>query len=484
LCTAHYLAYDKAEIAASGTKVYFKSPDKEIADTNDPTKYIYMPTEFDHSLFDGGGGASLEDYWGMMMNHANCAGGFIWTWTDDGVKRPDNGEIDIAGNQAPDGVVGPYRQREGSFYAIKQIWSPVTVKNISIKTGSATVEIKNNFAFTDTRDCKFIWEYRSFQSPLVSSSATHTNAQQVASPHIHPGKTGKLTAKFPNFVSQPDALALRIFDPNGRELWTYVWPLHPKHVLPTGVSIAGRAGHFGGSVQGTAELKSQDLVVRIDKQTGLLTDVERAGQKFSLMNGPRAASTNSILKSVSWQLRKDGWLQCHFTYTAEGTNSFTGVVFDYPENDVQHKTWLGDGPYHVWKNRLPGATLGVWENDYNNTITGYKDWIYPEFKGCFADVRWLQLGTTEGKITVVPENIPFVQVLTPEFPPTNLVGQAFAKLPQCGLGFLHSIPPIGSKFKRADQCGPQSQLNVAHGKYSGTVSFYFGELPDVTDEKR
>jgi hypothetical protein len=170
-------------------------------------------------------------------------------------------------------------------------------------------------------------------------------------------------------------------------------------------------------------------------------------------------------------------LRCDFTYTAEGTNVFIGVVFDYPENLVKSKRWLGDGPYRVWKNRLPGATLGVWQNDYNNTITGWRDWIYPEFKGVFADVRWLQLQTSEGQITVVPENVPFVQVLTPEFPPVKDAGKTIPPLPDCGLGFLHAIPAIGSKFKVATDLGPQSQPNVAHGDYSGSVSFYFGKLP-------
>jgi len=484
LCTAHYLAYDKAELAASGTKVYFKSPDKEIAETNDPAKYIYLPTEFAHGLFDGGAGAGLQDYWTMMMSHTNCAGGFIWTWTDDGLKRPDTGEIDTAGNQAPDGIVGPYRQREGSFYAIKEIWSPIQVKSVSIGPSSATVEIKNNFAFTGTRECKFEWEFRTYQSPANPSSTSATQSQPARSPSIRPGNSGKLKLRFPKFSVQPDALALRVLDPNGRELWTYVWPLGKKPVLPPGASVIAHAGNFGGPYVNTVELKTRDLTARIDQQTGRLLAIEHDGKKFSLVNGPRAANTNSILRNASWQLREDGWLQCNFTYSASGTNDFVGVVFDYPENLVRSKSWLGNGPYRVWKNRLVGGTLGIWRNDYNNTITGYKDWIYPEFKGCFSDVRWLQLGTTEGTITVVPENIPFVQVLTPEFPPTNLVGQAFARLPQCGLGFLHAIPPIGSKFKRADQCGPQSQANVAHGDYSGSVSFYFGNLPVDADKQR
>jgi hypothetical protein len=60
-----------------------------------------------------------------MMNSSNCAGGFIWTFLDEAVKRPDTGRLDTAGNQAPDGIVGPYREREASFYAIKEIWSPI-----------------------------------------------------------------------------------------------------------------------------------------------------------------------------------------------------------------------------------------------------------------------------------------------------------------------------------------------------------------------
>ncbi len=50
-------------------------------------------------------------------------------------------------------------------------------------------------------------------------------------------------------------------------------------------------------------------------------------------------------------------------------------------------------------------------------------------------------------------------------------------LPPCGLGFLHGIPAIGTKFKDATMSGPSSQPNVAAGDCSGTVSFFFGQLP-------
>jgi hypothetical protein len=251
---------------------------------------------------------------------------------------------------------------------------------------------------------------------------------------------------------------------------------------------------------GVIEASAGETTMNFDKQTGLLTSVHRPKQNFSLTSGPRPAVGDATLtsieqvqegsdivlketfsgglKSVTWRLHGNGWLQCDYTYTATGTNDYFGVLFDYPENLVKHKRWLGDGPFRVWKNRTRGVTLSVWENDYNNTLTGWRDWIYPEFKGFFANVRWLQLDTTEGLITVVNNSgVPFMQVLTPEFPPTNLVAKTFVPVPKCGLGFLDAIPAIGSKFKDATFTGPHGQPTVGQGDYSGSVSFYFGKLP-------
>jgi beta-galactosidase/beta-glucuronidase len=469
-CTAHYLSFDKAEIAATGQSVYFKAPDKELVATNDSKKYIYMPTEFQHGLYDGGAGAGLEDFWRMMMNHTNCAGGFIWAFLDEGVKRADNGKIDVSGNEAPDGIVGPYREREGSFYTIKQIWSPIQI----MRETNGTFTVENNYSFTDASQCKFEWQLRKFSLPDENGEFKILAKGKITVPSIPPGQKGSLQIELPDSQKDADALALRVSDPSGRELWTYVWPLRQRNFLPDDVHVIARAD-FGETSSGTIELKGKGIVAQI--KNGELISVERDGKRFSLSNGPRLAITNSILKKVFWQLRDDGWLQCDYTYTAEGTNDYFGVIFDYPENLVKSKRWLGDGPYRVWKNRLAGTTLGVWQNDYNKTITGWRDWIYPEFKGVFANVRWLQLDTAEGQITVVLENVPFVQVLTPEFPPTNLVRNAFAPLPKCGLGFLDAIPAIGSSTKKVTDLGPQSQPNVAHGKYHGSVSFYFGKLP-------
>jgi hypothetical protein len=249
------------------------------------------------------------------------------------------------------------------------------------------------------------------------------------------------------------------------------------------------------------------MTVSISKNNGFLTSVTKGKQTFSLGNGPRPAESDAQLvqlehsvsgndlvvkgtysgglNSVTWRVRPDGWVQCDYRFNAEGPKEFFGVAFDYPDSQVLSKKWLGVGPYRVWKNRQRGGTLNVWKNDYNNTVTGWSDWTYPEFKGCFADVRWLQLNTTEGLITIVPgqqgegsaNSNEFVQVLTPELPPEKLAGKTGFSLPKAGLALLNAIPPVGSKFQEASLTGPQGQLAEAKGEYHGTVGFYFGKLP-------
>jgi hypothetical protein len=483
LNTAHYLPYDFVKLACEGWPITFHK-NNYFANTNSAKKFIYMPTEMMHGLYDGGAGAGFADVWNLMSHSKYLGGGFFWAYLDEGVKNPFTGKIDVSGNEAPDGIVGPYRQREASFYTIKQIWSPIQILEINLPENfDGTLTVENHFSFTDARECKFHWELCRFIFPSRADSDDEKISAEgdAVSPEIPPGGRGKLHLNLPeNFwhtsdVTEGDFLAVRVDDPNGLELWTYVWPLRQRKVLSDDANIIARAD-FDGTNGGTIKLKGKGIVAQI--KNGELISVERDGKKFSLSNGPRVALTNSVLKNVLWQLRDDGWLQCDYTYSAEGTNNYFGVVFDYPENFVKSKRWLGDGPYRVWKNRLQGVTLGVWQNDYNNTITGWRDWIYPEFKGVFANIHWLQLETTEGQITIVPNSeIPFVQVLTPEFPPAKLAGNTIAPLPKCGLGFLNAIPPMGSKFQRAEIVSPSGERAVAHGDYHGSVSFYFGKLP-------
>ena len=495
LGTAHYLGYEDAKLASTGVAMFNKGG-QGVADKNNSVRYLYLPTEMLHGLFDGGAGAGLEDYWRMMMSSPLTAGAFLWALADEGVKRPETGKIDTAGNQAPDGIVGPYREREGSFYAIKEIWSPIVVA----PDAKGTLQVENRYSFTDANQCRFTWQLRKFPSPSEMKAGFTLIAEGPAEVgSIPPGTSGPLKFALPTNWTSAEVLAIRANDPSGRELWTWSWPMSGARRLAQIVETGAPQPVTATDTEHALEIKAGELAITISKDTGLLLKAARGGQIFSLATGPRLADDGVALtkfehhadgqgyvvistyagdlSSVSWRVQSNGWVRCDYQLTAAGTQDYFGVIFNHPESQVKRKRWLGNGPYRVWKNRLVGATFNVWENDYNNTITGQSGWIYPEFKGVFAAVRWLQLETTAGLLTVVPENIPFVQVLTPEQPPDELVAKTKINLPECGLGFLHGIPPMGNKFKEASQGGPQGRPNLPHGIFSGVIHFYFGPLP-------
>ena len=86
------------------------------------TGELFMPTEFQHGLYDGGLGAGLEDFWTTMMRYPNCVGGFLWALKDEAQWRDDLGRYDACGNLAPDGLVGPNGEEGGSCATVRAIF--------------------------------------------------------------------------------------------------------------------------------------------------------------------------------------------------------------------------------------------------------------------------------------------------------------------------------------------------------------------------
>lgn len=416
---------------------------------------IYMPTEFLHGLYDGGHGAGLDDYWKAMRSSKVSAGGFLWVFADEGVQRGDsNNIVDVKGNWAPDGVVGPFREKEGSYYTIKQIWSPVQLSDVLPADFNGTLPVENQYDFANLSQCKFSWQLRKFGR----STGFVTIAEgATVSPDIAPGKSGGLKLNLPADWKNADALAVTARNSNGQELWTWVYPLLPQDKFtPTGSSVAGTTA--GDELQ----LKADGTEARISVATGQLLGVKVGGKVFPLTSFP--------ISDAKWTMLDSGWLKLDYSVDPTVPTNLAGVALDFPEEKMLKKTWLGDGPYRVWRNRLKGGTLGVWETACNTTETGYKDWVYPEFAGYFANVRWLKLATTEGTLTIViPDENTFVRVGTPKLPEPKLSGKTMVDFPSGNLAVVRDIPAIGTKFSTAAQGGPQGFTQLVNAPYHGTV---------------
>lgn len=487
----------------------YYSTQKLVADSN-----IYMPTEFLHSQDDGGAAASLNDFWELHWNSKKGAGGFLWALVDEGIVRTDlNNIIDVNGVNAPDGIVGPHRQKEGSFYAIREIYSSVKIWMKDLPANfSGSIPVENRFHFTNLNQCTFHYALVNYRKPGdMFTGFDVVKSGQLTSPSIAPGgEKGNLQINLPNDWKNYDALVLSAFDPSKNLIYKWTWNVKDNAGLLNGiVSIKDTASTFINETDSLVTLRGGEVSIILNKKNGQLEGVRNvASDPLFFNNGPVLVSGNATatgvktykegdaqvaevsysgnMKYAKWKIYPSGWTQLDYEYELNGTYPFAGISFNYPENYVLGAKWLGKGPYRVWKNRLQGVTNNVWENVYNNTQTGSAPWIFPEFKGYYGDITWMELNTVQGKFTVAtPDTGLFVRL----FDFYGLSGvRPHPELPVGNLSFLDRIPPIGTKLAltisyNTSQLGPQSEPNKLNGSFKRTLYFYFG-LPKPSGENK
>jgi hypothetical protein len=465
-------------------------------------KELFMPTEFLHGLYDGGSGAGLEYFWENLIQPSPLgAGAFLWVMVDEGVVRTDQaGRIDVDGNHAPDGLLGPFQEKEGSYYTVKELWSPVVLEDTEYLDTGLRIRFENRYDFINLKDCLFEWKAIEFPTPGSTRTKEILHASgAVHGPEIEPHQTGSLSIEVgPNWHLH-DALSLTAYDPDGREIWTWTLPLNGLRLIPG--KIYSTDGGPVDAVEDTQHLTVSAAGTRFvfSKADASLVSVVREGREYSFANGPRSvqgaaqlsnlehrrdergylitASLSGGLSQLEWLVLPSGWLSLSYSYSATGEHDFLGISFDYPEALVRGVKWLGAGPSRVWKNRLAGTRLGVWETPFKNNVPG-RTWDYPHFKGYFADLNWLRLDTREGPITVVASGAPprlFFRLFTPEIAGDNLDRYTKVPFPEGDLSILHAIPPIGTKFHDPSELGESGQPNQADGEYTGTLLFKFGD---------
>ena len=461
-------------------------------------KEIFMPTEFLHGLYDGGHGAGLKDYWKLMMSNPRCAGGFLWDLMDQGVVRTDmNNIVDCMGNFGADGIVGPHMEKEGSFHTIREVWSPVQV------TWDYDIYVKNCYDFTNLKDCQF--SYRLLEMPAYGETKVKVLKEgKFTSPNVEPGQTGKLSMG----KTDADVIELTAIDPHGQEIFTW----RKRHMVKLN-NLSIRALRQNTQTYTTQEdadkltVSNGNRQYTFDKKTGRLMGVSVSGKAFSFANGPRfiaakrsdrsddgfynhddkeafdkktqyteyadqgafagftisdstlvANYIHGSLEKVTYRFLKDGGLYMNVDYYFNGVVDLMGICFDYPEDKVKSKTWVGKGPGRVWQNRMEGPQYGLWQNEYNDPIPG-ESFEYPEFKGYFTNVKWMQLETTEGKIGIEQMGSK-IGVYTPRDGRDHLL----YTLPETGLSILKAIPAVRNKVNTTDLNGPSAQPYWSKGK--------------------
>ena len=487
---------------------------------------IFMPTEFLHGLYDGGHGAGLYDYWEMMRKHPRCIGGFLWVLADEGVKRVDmDGFIDNQGNFGADGIVGPHHEKEGSYYTIKQLWSPVQIMDTFVdRQFDGKLSVENRYDYLNLNTCRFLWKQVKF--PLatdVPNSGTKVVKQgEVQGSDIAAHSAGILDLKT-TILPDADALFVTAVDKYGHELWRWTFPIDKLNQVKEELSpLSGKATYT--ETENALTVKANNRTFIFSKKDGQLKGVSVNNRKISFANGPRFIGARRADRSLDqfynhddekakekdrtysefpdaavftkldvredggnliitanyklgnldkaqWTINPSGIVTLDYTYNFSGVVDLMGICFDYPEEQVISKRWLGAGPYRVWQNRIHGTQYDIWENDYNDPIPG-ETFTYPEFKGYFGDVSWMNIRTKEGTISLTNETPgTYIGIYQPRDGRDRLL----YTLPESGISVLNVIPPVRNKVNSTDLCGPSSQPKWVNGSQTGRIVFRFTE---------
>ncbi len=468
---------------------------------------IFMPTEHLHGLYDGGIGAGLDDMWRVMWGNPLNGGMFLWDFADEGVVRTDEAcRIDADGNHAPDGIMGPHHEKEGSFFTVKEIWSPVYIETKKELTGDfdGTIEVENRYDFRNLNSCTFRWELIKYPAPgEVHKKSTVMSAGFMPGPDVPARTKGVLKPELPSGWKKADAFVLTAYDYNNDKLFTWKWKLVSNEEVVNKIVTNGGVMPEVEKEKDVYTVTAGDYSFSFCKKYGMLVDVKNGNWSIPFKNGPLFVSDKKAeaepkkkvkikvmdtedgkvvdvknhpdFDNLQWTVMKSGWLKLDYTYTMNDTVEYMGVSFDYPEQRMLGMTWLGKGPYREWRNRMKGGTVDVWYNAYNNFEAGTQ-WDYPEFPGYYSDFSWAVFDTKDGYITVMTDDDDlFLRVYAQKdgFEPRK----AYMTWPEGDISFMNVIPAIGTKFHYAKNLGPEGEPVAAKGTYSGTLYFYFG-LPE------
>ena len=465
---------------------------------------VFFPTEFMHGTYDNGIGAGLKDFWEHYSESPLFAGGFMWVYSDEAVLRTDwtgDEKFDSKGNLASDGVLGPHREKEGSFYTVKEVWAPVQFKPKAItETFDGSFLVTNDYLFTNLNTVTM--KYRVMEAGKNAMYNPETKATILTSgsidlPDAVPGETRVLNMPVADDFFKGDWLEITATDQHDREIYTWTWPIHKadyfanKLIYQAEVNKAAKVAQDDDVVT----LKSKEVRLQLNTKTGYITQINSKKRSIPFVNGPKPIGMKAEVEKVTltqegknavcridynggidhimWTMYPDG--RVHMKLIAlknagrssgfdgafyEGDIDKFGITFDFPEEGVEGITLFGRGPYHTWRNRQQGIEYGIWEKEYNNTITGesFENLVYPEFKGYYANFLAGNLQAGENSFKVFSESDKlFLRLFTPEEAQNGFTGSHFQpSFPDVNISFMYEIPGQRA-FKPLSKQGPSSQ---------------------------
>ncbi len=424
--------------------------------------------EYSHAMGNSSGG--FAEYWEIIRAYPNYQGGFIWDFVDQALRGQGIGGVEIykyGGDYGEDdpsdnnfncnGLVSPDRKLSPQAYEVAYFHQNIWTEPIDLRSGK--ILVKNENFFTNTSDCKLVWQVVEDGNNVVASGTTEDI-------DIEPQRMKEID--LPYEIKSDDGLEGELLL-NLQYVLTADEPL--RHI---GDTIAHQqlvvqpfdyAKNYAEQTPNTAKLKrmkcvdkdetitfsNANAVVSFDRQTGFLsqytvngidilgrggtikpnfwravtdndmgsgihilykvwrnptltlTDVE-VNAKTSTVEATYSMPEVYATLMMNYAILPDGSIeftqQMHANDTAKVADMFRfGAVLQLPF-DMDRSTYYGRGPIENYADRKQGQSVGI----YNATADEqFYPYIRPQESGLKCDIRlWQQTDRQGSGIKIVP----------------------------------------------------------------------------------
>ncbi len=408
----------------------------------------WMLCEYSHAMGNSCGGN--REYLDLMDKYPSFFGAFVWDFVDQGVRITredgtsfigyggDSGEITHDGNFCGNGLIFADRKLSPKITEMKQLYQNV---RFSLIDAEGTVEIQNDFLFTNLSEYNLHWQAVSKNKVLASGDFITD---------IAPGEKAVVTIDLPKGVETEWYLNL-MYELKDSTLWAKAGHavaraqfVMNEHILPK-TDITAEAVETEINY-GTLRVFGGDLEVNFSRRNGQIYSIKKGGREllkgYVGINFWRATTdndrgNNQRVRCGCWRLA--GECTAHGIESVkvsgktavvtvgvrvptapacEGKLIFTigskGIHVDYEINipeglpevpeisvlfpfkkDYDSMEYLGRGPEENYIDRCEGSFIGLHRVKVDDLFVPY---LKPQEHGERTGVRLAQLSGSKGKI--------------------------------------------------------------------------------------
>jgi len=429
-----------------------------------------IQVEYAHAMGNSTGG--FNDYWQVYKKYRNIQGGFIWDWADQGLNKTENGKTfwTYGGDFEPpetahdgifnnNGVVFPDRTPKPALYEVKKVhqWIDFSLskKPMSHDEKTVTLQIKNNYLFTDLSAFQLNWQLLDNGKVIAhGSSALSTKANS----------TDNVVLNIPALLntSQSGELLLNV---NANTLDDNTWAdkghqvaseqfILREHDYTSKQNISTNALIIEENEQ-EIKISNEDFSLTLNQNSGLITAYQYQGK--TLVTGEvtpnfwRAPTDNddvhsahlpevtpwknayrnrdefiiqvvekndqqviiestfhlphrNVNGSISYQIKNNGAVGISLSVDLQELPSDREMIrigMLLPINStLEQIAWYGRGPFENYQDRNLAADIGAYTLPLSEF---YLNYVKPQESSNRTDTRWLTVQSQHSAINIIPE---------------------------------------------------------------------------------